>query len=142
VGRQRAVLVAAVTVVLTAGGVAAASDWSDASHVGACEFDICGTVVNDLPIQVDVSLSWCDWKSSPCEPDSIRTLAPRSSSGTADHVDIDAFRVPDGLSYEVAFTHTFSNETTWLDPGWHKITTDTTAHITTSRPGPVFGEAQ
>ncbi|MEO6089336.1 MAG: hypothetical protein ABIQ18_40115 [Umezawaea sp.] len=139
-GRRRAVLMAVATVVLTAGGAAAAStDWAGSAYWGSCEFGICGTVVNDLPIRVDVALSWCEWRSAPCEIEALHTIEPKSSSG---ELDIDAFRVPDGLRYEVVFTHAFGGETTWLDPGWHKISTDTVAHITASRTGPVIGWAQ
>jgi hypothetical protein len=131
---------AAMTVVLTAGGaIVASADWTNSAHVGACEFGICGTVVNGLDIPVDIALDWCEWESAPCESKGVRTLPAESSS---DKVDVDGFRVPDGLRYQVYFTYTFSSETTWLDPGWHKISTDTVARIAACRPGPVVGQAQ
>ncbi len=134
---------AAATVVLTAGGVVAASaDWTSGAHLGVCEFDFCGTVVNDLEFPVDVALSWCEWRTAPCETETIRTIASSSSSTSDGKIDIDAFRVPDGHRYQVTFTHTFSTETTWLEPGWHKISTDTVAHITAHQTGPVVGAAQ
>ncbi|WNV83585.1 hypothetical protein [Umezawaea sp. Da 62-37] len=140
-GRARAVLAAVATVVFTvSGAVAASADWTDGAHVGACEFGICGTVVNGLDIPVDIALDWCEWESAPCESRGVHTLAAGSSSDS--RIDIDGFRVPDGLRYQVDFTYAFGAETTWLDPGWHKISTDTVAHITTHRPGPVIGPAQ
>lgn len=134
---------AAATVALTATGVVAASaDWNGSAHWGACEFGFCGTVVNDLAIPVDVALSWCEWKSAPCDTEALRTVAAQSSSNAAEKVDIDAFRVPDGLRYQVVLTHAFGRETTWLDPGWHKISTDTVARIIDHQTGPVIGSAQ
>ena len=136
-------LIAAATVVLTAGGaIAASADWTSSAHVGACEFGICGTVVNGLDIPVDIALDWCEWESAPCESKGVRTLPAETRSDTTDKVDVDGFRVPDGLRYQVYFTHTFSSETAWLDPGWHKISTDTVARITAYQPGPVVGDAQ
>src|SRR4051794_2344539 len=100
---------AAMTVVLTAGGaVAASADWTDSAHVGACEFGICGTVVNGLDIPVDIALDWCEWESAPCESKGVRTLPAESSSDATDKVDVDGFRVPDGLRYQVYLTSTFS----------------------------------
>ncbi|HWO61808.1 MAG TPA: hypothetical protein VNO31_17445 [Umezawaea sp.] len=140
-GRRRSVVMAAVTVAFTVSGVlAASSGWVNVAHWGSCEFDLCGTVVNDLEIPVDVALSWCEW--APCETEPLRTVPARSSSDSSGKIDIDAFRVPDGLRYQVVFTHAFGRETTWLDPGWHKISTDTVAHITAHRIGPVISRAQ
>ncbi|PRY33986.1 hypothetical protein [Umezawaea tangerina] len=142
-GRRRAVLAAVGTVVFTAfGAIAASADWTDSAHVGACEFGICGTVVNDLDISVDIALDWCEWESAPCESKGVRTLGAQTSSDAAAKVDVDGFRVPDGLRYQVVFTYAFSGETVWLDPGWHKISTDTVARIAAYRPGPVIGPAQ
>ncbi|MET1074099.1 MAG: hypothetical protein ABWY11_15740 [Umezawaea sp.] len=142
-GRRRAVLAAVATVVFTvSGAVAASADWTDGAHVGACEFGICGTVVNGLDIPVDIALDWCEWESAPCESEGVRTLAASSSSDATAKVDVDGFRVPDGLRYEVVFTYAFGGETAWLEPGWHKISTDTVARITASQPGPVIGPAQ
>src|SRR3954468_16525579 len=117
-GRRRAVLMAA-TIALTASGVVATNaDWNGSAHWGGCEFGVCGTVVNGLDIPVDVALSWCEWKTAPCEIGTIYTIAAKSSSDATGKVDIDAFRVPDGLRYEVVLTRAFGEKTTWFDPGW------------------------
>ncbi|MCS7476550.1 hypothetical protein ACFFQW_33860 [Umezawaea endophytica] len=138
-GRGRAVA-AAVTVAFAVSGVLVArADETGVAHWGECEFGLCGTVVNDLELPVDVALSWCEW--APCETEPIRTIPARSSSDAGGKIDIDAFHVPEGLRYQVVLSHTFSRETVWLGPGWHKMSTDTVAHITAHQVGPVVGRA-
>ncbi|MET9364576.1 hypothetical protein ABZX93_27165 [Streptomyces sp. NPDC006632] len=141
---RRTVLAVTTASVLTAGGLFAASAPASA---GGCRFGVCGTIYNGTNTHIAVCLDWHGdgqgdnhyqqtSRSNYCKH--VAYVKPHTDWGWRQQVDIDAFFIAKGTSYQGAYTcvrHDPKYHVTWTHQrsGWWKFSNNCEEDISSKR---------